>query len=144
MYTLEDLNRMIQQDPNNAEAYVLRGFFHGMNNNDKQSIKDLSKALEIEPNPDAWKHHDGIDNLYFNRGLSYDALEDDDNAIKDFDMAIKYNKNNAKAYTFRGIAYGNKKDFNKCISDLETALRIDSSLDLARERLQMARRVRGY
>ena len=45
------------------------------------------------------------------RGLAYYDKRDYDNAIADYDQAIRLDPNNAKAFNFRGLAYYRKQDY---------------------------------
>jgi tetratricopeptide (TPR) repeat protein len=61
-------------------------------------------------------------NAYYNRGLNE---EDCDQAIADFDEAIKINPNWANVYDSRGCMYCSKKDYDKAIADFNEAIRIN-------------------
>ena len=61
-----------------------------------------------------------------NRGVVYDELGDQRQAISDYDRAIEINPDYAKAYFNRGIAYGKLGYDSKAIEDLKTAAKFDS------------------
>src|SRR5215475_12545613 len=53
-----------------------------------------------------------------NRGNAYAARGDFDNAIGDYDAAIKYNPNFSKPFNNRGVAFLKKGDYDRAIKDL--------------------------
>jgi tetratricopeptide (TPR) repeat protein len=46
-------------------------------------------------------------------------------AIADYDQAIRLDSNDAHAYNRRGIAYANKKDYDRAIADYSQAIQLD-------------------
>lgn len=79
-----------------------------------QTLKQIdvySQAIQLNPTAEA----------YYNRGLSYESLSEQQAAIGDYSAAIRLDSNYAEAYLRRGLAYielGNKKE---AIKDLRTA-----------------------
>jgi Flp pilus assembly protein TadD len=49
--------------------------------------------------------------------------------VKDGDEAIRLDPNLAQAHFYRGMAYGRLGDTNNARSDIETAVRLDPSLE---------------
>src|SRR5262249_38412941 len=48
-----------------------------------------------------------------------------DQAIADYDMAIRVDPKNAPAYYNRGLAYGRRHDLDRAIADFDEAIRLD-------------------
>ena len=63
--------------------------------------------------------------FYNNRGIDYYHKGEFDNAIEDFDKAIKLNTNYAEAYGNRGIAYGMKGELDNAIEDFNRSIEIN-------------------
>src|SRR3989338_6117745 len=62
---------------------------------------------------------------YNNRGLAWGNKGNLDNAIADYDTAIRLNPNLAEAYNNRGLAWGNKGNLDNAIADYDTAIRLN-------------------
>lgn len=84
----------------------------------QEGIAYLNKAIALTPN---------YYKAYYNRGLAFMQLQKFQNALSDFDNAIKLHRrgDHYKSYVARGNAYYNLKDFPKAIADAEAALKID-------------------
>jgi tetratricopeptide (TPR) repeat protein len=54
---------------------------------------------------------------YFERGVAWLDKKQYDNAINDFDEAIRLDPNDAYSYINRGVAWSGKKDENNAIKD---------------------------
>jgi len=74
----------------------------------KNSIKAYSTSLELHEYAEA----------YYNRGLAYAKQQKYDEAIKDFDKAIKLNPNLAEAYYNRGFVYAILGKHNRAREDM--------------------------
>ncbi len=63
--------------------------------------------------------------LYNNRGIEYWRKDDNDRAIQDYDQAIKFNPQYAKAFNNRGTAYYDKKDYGHAVDDYSEAIALN-------------------
>jgi len=63
--------------------------------------------------------------LYYSRGLANHRKGDYDQAIRDYDEAIRINPEDANAYNIRGAAYHGKGDYDQAIRDYDEAIRIN-------------------
>jgi len=59
-----------------------------------------------------------------NRGVAYNALGDNRQAIRDFGRAIKRDPKYAQAYNNRGVAYDTLGDHRQAIKDYKTAAKL--------------------
>ncbi|HKS39781.1 MAG TPA: tetratricopeptide repeat protein [Blastocatellia bacterium] len=65
--------------------------------------------------------------IYFYRGTAYyykAGVNGIDNAIADYDNAIRFKPDDASAYYNRGVAYGKKGDYDRAIADYDNAIRL--------------------
>ena len=63
---IEFYTKVIELNPQNAEAYAKRGNAKYLSANYKEAVKDYTKALEIDPNRE---------NAYYNRALAKSNLK---------------------------------------------------------------------
>jgi tetratricopeptide (TPR) repeat protein len=96
--TLEDYNRAILGDPDNAELYKKRGTAYKKLGQYNNALDDFSRAIRLNAN-DA--------GCYYDRGNIYRKLRRYRRAIEDFNQAIRLAPDNARAYNYRGIVYKN-------------------------------------
>ena len=122
--------QMIKQDPKNAKAYVARSYFNLKLGKTDEAFEDANKAIELKTDQalaywvrssiyldekkDPKKALADINkamtletnnpHLYVVRGRTYSVMRNFNEALKDFDTAIKLNKDLANAYFFRGYA----------------------------------------
>jgi len=139
-------NRVLEINPNSYKAYQMRS---GTWENHNDSIKDLTKAIELKP---------GDEVLYIMRGNhlkwkgeSDPALNDYNNALSlkpedswvyyergdlffnnnklgeaesDFTKAIELNPDYSGAYMKRGLLRSNCREYDQAIADFDQALRL--------------------
>jgi tetratricopeptide (TPR) repeat protein len=113
---LAKLDRAIQQNPRNAEAYRNRGELKLDKLNDIQgALADYNKAIALKPK-DA--------KTYISRGdLKRNRLNDSSGALADYNKAIQLKPRDSNAYNNRGLlkvdklndAAGALADYNKAI-----------------------------
>ncbi len=88
--------KLIKRYPNNSKVYLARGRTYMVEKNYQQSIRDFSKAIELDPqNSEPYKF----------RGNVFALIENYDMAIKDYDRAIAMNPSEAALFYLRGFAY---------------------------------------
>ena len=135
---ITDYTKIIELKPKDASAYNMRGrAWYRIGNYDK-AIADYTKAIEFNPMNDAY---------YSNRGYAWFEKEDYDRAITDYKKAIELNPKNAEyndtlkramskkaeqvaakkekdatVYNKRGIAWYEKKNYDKAIADFTKAI----------------------
>jgi tetratricopeptide (TPR) repeat protein len=112
----EQLDRKIAADPNDAQAYLLRGRIWIEKEEWDRALADLDAAIRLAP-ADAKSHH--------LRGLVQARKNQIDQAIVEFSEAIRLDPGLAVAYRDRGLAWDAKRDFDKALPDLNDAIRLD-------------------
>jgi tetratricopeptide (TPR) repeat protein len=77
-----------------AQEWLERGYRHGfMINDPDEAIRCFTESIHLNPSYEGYLH----------RGLMHDAKGNLDDAIKDFDLAIDLEPENAKAHNNRGL-----------------------------------------
>lgn len=75
---------------------------------------------------------------YTDRGDAYCGKGDYDQAIADYNEAIRLDPDDALTYIGRGDVYYSKGDYDRAVADYDTAVQIDPAYDEARQNLKQA------
>ena len=117
----------IKNAPNSAKLnyhYALETAKKGDAENDQnrknelytEAKKHLNKAIEIFP-----QYHDAYGRL----GLVYYYEKNPNEALKNYELAIKYKNKNATVYSNMGTLYFEQQNYQKAIESYEQAVKID-------------------
>lgn len=87
--SLKYLNRAIELNPGNYEAYNVRGTIYGEKQYYDTAVRDFSRAIELNEN---------YSEAYGNRGFTLVLMQKYDPALMDFDKAVELNQNYSKAW----------------------------------------------
>ncbi len=98
-----------------SEFYFEKGVSSGSQGNSEQAIRDLTKALDW--NPDNWQARS-------NRAVSYTDRGDYDLAIADLDVLISRDPSQPAFFHNRGRAEMLKGDYARAIADYSEAIRL--------------------
>lgn len=79
----------------------------------EEAIDDYNRALSLEPE---WPE------IYYNRGLAKNEIDDYYGAIEDFTRAINLDPENDSAYFNRGIAKYESKQYQAALKDFDMAI----------------------
>jgi|GEM_PF-4140751 tetratricopeptide (TPR) repeat protein len=88
--------QVIEQEPQNAYAYYLRGLAKYAFSDFLASIADYSQAILLQPN---------YKEAFYNRGVSYFWLNQNENAENDFLKVLQIDSTNSRTYTALGSLY---------------------------------------
>ncbi len=99
-----------------AGPYNNRGYAYRTLGKYDESIKDFTRALEIDP------YYRGA---YNNRAYSLQMLGDYDHAVSDFSRAIRLMPTDVWALNNRGAALGALGRFNEAVSDFDAVIKIN-------------------
>jgi len=110
------LERLVEKEPKNYEAYFNLGVAYLNKNMIEKSIESYKKAISIKP--DFAEAHNNLGILYYSQGKL-------DEAITELESAVKYNSNLAEAFNYLGMAYLGKGDVDEAISNHKSAIRIN-------------------
>jgi tetratricopeptide (TPR) repeat protein len=123
------LDTVVQLEPNNAEAYFLRGKVFRNDGLPDKAVKDYLRALEIEPQNPGFRYH---------LGALYHANQLYEEAINEYKLAIAYDTNLTKP-DFEAASYGLQARFmlarlykqtqriDEAIDELEKVMAIDAT-----------------
>lgn len=110
---ITEFTKVIEQNPQNAEAYNNRGSAYArQGKNDQQAVVDYSKSIELNPN---------FVGVYYNRGLAYAHQDNNDQAIPDYSKVIELSPKYADVYYSRALAYYAMKNYAKASEDANKA-----------------------
>jgi tetratricopeptide (TPR) repeat protein len=141
---IADYTQVIRRDPNNSDAYINRGLAYRNKGEYDKAIADFSNAVSLNPSSGAYFYRGAA---YYQKGESNrtvyaapgDSYEDYDKSIVDFAQAINIKNQDLKrdskteaytdygflpeAYTYRGLAYTAKGDYDGAIEDFTKVIR---------------------
>lgn len=119
---IDNYNMAIKLNPEDAYAYLFRGYAYDNLKEYDKAIEDYSNAIKLNPEDEV---------AYRFRGIIYKYLQKYDKAIEDFSKAIKLNSEYAAAYMSRGFAYSDLEEYDKAIEDYSKAIELNPELEEA-------------
>jgi len=84
-------------------------------------IKDCSLLIQSNAQPVA------LSGFYMIRGRAFNAKQDYDRALADFNEAIQSNPRSVTALTLRGDFFVERREYDRAIRDFEQAIELDPS-----------------
>jgi tetratricopeptide (TPR) repeat protein len=146
---LDDLNWILDVDPQDAIAYRHRGMIRGKQGELQGAIADLNQAIKLNSKDAlAYRHRGQVrlklaDNhgaiadlnralelnpedasLYVIRGNIYRSMGNHLGALDDYNYALEINEDSPDAYFNRAIAYSKLEEMQAAIEDYQTAAKI--------------------
>ncbi len=106
------LDDIIKVDPQNADAYLLKGRILGEMGHPQDAVKALEQVVAIRPEDTAA--------IYY-LGRLYDEQKESDKAIAQFEKIVAMDVDVTEAYLQLGILYSRAKRFDEAQSVLERA-----------------------
>lgn len=110
---IEELDKMIELEPDNWEHFYARGHLYYNLDEFEKAVTDGTRAIELEPN---------IAENYFHRGTSYHNLGKYAESISDCTKAIALNPENPQYYFGRGMSYRFSGEYEKAVNDFTKAI----------------------
>ncbi len=107
---------MSQAEEPSPGSYFIKGneFFDSLQL--EKSIDYYTKVIDLDPSHDK---------AYYNRGLAYKKLGQNDPAIKDFTKVIELNPHYLPVYIQRGNLYFDQGKYSRAVEDYSKSLEID-------------------
>ena len=114
--SVEQLNGMIIQDPENSQLYYERALANYEYGDLASALKDFDKTIELEPD---------FASAFHDRGICRLELDMLDKALEDFNKAIELDSNYFEAYFNRALIYDAQNKKKEALADLSTAISIN-------------------
>ncbi len=138
---VEYLGRSVQDDPTNPQTHMNRAeAFNHLEDYD-HAIEECDKAIALSQA--GWvyhsKHSEKIGSssdpliasdlafAYARRGIAKWNLKRKDEAVTDFDAAVRFKTDNATVYIYRGQSYLNAGKFDLALHDFDAAIALDKN-----------------
>ena len=117
--TIEEATASIKDNPNNAEAYSVRGFATALHGDTAKGLADTKKAYDLDPNNVA---------NYYNMAMVYKLQGQLNDSKQWFEKVLE--KDPSNTWSVYGIAtiYADQGDDTKALDWLEKAINIDPSV----------------
>ena len=113
------VSKLVNIPNNNIDYNILfqkARMLEGKDSKEKEIIELYKKVIELKP--DLWE-------AYYNLGLSYYEMKNNDKVIENFSKVIELNPKYSVAYLTRGIAYAGKSLYDKAIEDFNKAIELN-------------------
>ena len=116
---IEEATASIKDNPNNEDAYSVRGFATALNGDTTKGIADTKKAYDLDPNNVA---------NYYNMAMVYKLQGQLNESKQWFEKVLE--KDPSNTWSVYGIAtiYADQGDDTKALDWLEKAIKIDPSV----------------
>lgn len=131
MKSIDECNKMIEKDPNDANAYAERAKTYLSLKKEDNAIADFTKAIEISKPDNYLLYYE----CFFGRAMIYKDKGETEKAISDYSSLIaKLTPSNddipkwpliVAGYYNRAELYNNKRDFDRAIADYSEAIKIN-------------------
>jgi tetratricopeptide (TPR) repeat protein len=112
---LASLSETIKKNPNDPQAYNLRGAALAQVGKTDEALADFNKAISLDAN---------YGQAYANRGLVYRQTRHLDQAMADYERAITLDANFAPAYLGRGLVYKARNQPTEALADINKAIEL--------------------
>lgn len=117
---------LVDDQPDNPEAYFLRGMAKSYWNQLEEAAEDFKRAIEIEP---------GEGRYYFMLGCVYLDLDNNKGALSEFERAVHINPDNLDYITSVSRAKANLGDVEGALSDVEPLYRTHGDSEMVKNNL---------
>ncbi|MFZ1954487.1 MAG: tetratricopeptide repeat protein [Desulfobacterales bacterium] len=109
--SIQLLDEIVAEVPTDKMAYLTRGSAHLKLGQTDSSIRDFSRAIEIDA---------GYAKAYHMRGLAFEAAGNDSGALQDFNKAIEINPEYGAAYYSRATLLAKMGQEDAAAEDIKT------------------------
>lgn len=112
---IELFTSQIQQNPQDAEGYIVRGMVRYTLGEIDLALRDFNEAIRLNP-----KRADA----YVDRGRCWSNKGETNKALADYNEAIRLNPEDALAYGNRAAESNRKLDLDRSVADASEAIRL--------------------
>ena len=119
---IADYHRAIDEDPNDAESYYLRGHSRIFLKESELALDDFDKVIDLDS-----EHKDA----YYCRAAEKYNLGQFKETIVDLDHVIRLDSEQKDAYYYRAAAKYGLNQYEDAIVDFDEAIRLDSEYQIA-------------
>src|SRR5689334_21173107 len=112
---IASLTEVIQRNPNDPQAYNVRGAVLGRAGRNEDALADFNKAVSINPS---------FAQAYANRGLVYRQMKKFDLALADYNKAIELDPAYSPAYLGRGMVYRSQGNAMQALGDFNKSMEL--------------------
>lgn len=114
--SIDKLNEMIQEDPENAQLYYERALAYYEFGDLAMALRDFDQTISKEPE---------FASAYHDRGICRFELNRFQEALDDFNQAILLDEKYAEAYFNRSLVWDELNETSKALADLDNAIAIN-------------------
>ncbi len=119
---MADYSEAIRLQPEQAGAYLNRGWALAKQSDHTRAAEDAERALSLDPQQPVG---------YLIRGLAHAAQGRHEQAIADFDRVVELDPRHTLAHNERGLAHANLGQHEQAIANYTQALRLDPKFVLS-------------
>jgi serine/threonine protein kinase len=127
--TLDDLNKAIEANPKDPDAFYQRGRFHAARDERDNAIEDYTKAISLDPH---------FYMAYPARSEMYVMVTRIDKALADANKAIELMPRWYWGYGQRARVEGHMQDYHRAIADAQKAINLNPNCSFAFQTLELA------
>ena len=123
---LKTYNKALKSDKNNANILFLKGSCLIKLQRHEEAVETLEECIErYTDNP--YETIFELENAYHNKGVSLHALEEDDEALEAFSLALGINPNYHYTYYEIGIIQEDREKYESALKNYEKFLEFDNT-----------------
>ena len=123
---LKTYNKALKADKNNSNILFLKGSCLIKLQKHKEAVEALDECIErYSDNP--YETIFELENAYHNKGVSLHALEEDDEALEAFSLALGINPNYHFTYYEIGIIQEDREKYESALKNYEKFLEFDNT-----------------
>jgi tetratricopeptide (TPR) repeat protein len=112
---LDQLNLMLEKEPQNPEYLYYRGLKYMDADDYTQAISDFNQSIALDSSVAA---------TWFNRGTSKFSIDDFEGALADYNRAVAIKPGYVDAFYNRGVLFDTKGDYESAIADYTKVLEL--------------------